>query len=99
MGLHLSALGVGCTYVHINMNPQTNTHADNDFLIHPATRIGLVCLAHANLGNQILFYEKVLGFKHHWRMGHQAGLGAGGADLVRVVEEANLNIYRGTMGL
>ena len=70
VGLRLSALGVGCTYVHVNMNLQTNTHADNDFSIHPATRMGLVCLVAANMGNQILFYEKVLGFKLHWRRGH-----------------------------
>jgi len=60
--------------------------------------MGLVCLAAANLGNQISFYETVLGFKLHWRMGHIAGFVSGGADLVHLVEESNLKKYRGVTG-
>ncbi len=53
----------------------------------------------ANLENQILFYTQVLGFKLHWREGNRAGLGAGGADLLRLTEEPNLKRYRGATGL
>jgi catechol 2,3-dioxygenase len=41
----------------------------------------------------------VLGFKLHWREGNRAGLGAGGADLLRLTEEPNLKRYRGVTGL
>jgi catechol 2,3-dioxygenase len=61
--------------------------------------MGHVALTVANLENQILFYTQVLGFKLHWRDGSRAGLGAGGADLLRLTEEPNLKRYRGTTGL
>jgi catechol 2,3-dioxygenase len=69
------------------------------FSIHPETKMGYVALAVANLEDQILFYTQVLGFKLHWREGNRAGLGAGGADLLRLTEEPNLKRYRGTTGL
>lgn len=67
--------------------------------IHPATLIGHVALTVANLENQIAFYTQILGFKLHWREGNRAGLGAGGADLLRLTEEPGLKRYRGVTGL
>ena len=78
---------------------QTQIAGKTEFSIHPATKMGHVALAVANLENQILFYTQVLGFKLHWREGNRAGLGAGGADLLRLTEEPSLKRYRGTTGL
>jgi catechol 2,3-dioxygenase len=78
---------------------QTQTENKTDFSIHPATLMGHVSLTVASLENQILFYTKVLGFQLHWRESNRAGLGAGGADLLRLTEEPNLKRYRGTTGL
>jgi catechol 2,3-dioxygenase len=77
------------------MQPASKT----GFSIHPATRPGHVALTVANLENQVAFYQKVLGLKLHWREGNQAGLGAGGADLLRLTEENGLKRYRGVTGL
>ncbi|MCE9647007.1 MAG: VOC family protein [Chloroflexi bacterium] len=81
------------------MNTQTTTSAQTEFSIHPATLLGHVSLTVANLENQLLFYQQVLGFQLHWREGNKAGLGAGGADLLRLTEEPNLKKYRGVTGL
>ncbi|CAG0966627.1 catechol 2,3-dioxygenase [Anaerolineales bacterium] len=81
------------------MSTKTNTLTQTEFSIHPATLIGHVSLTVANLENQILFYQQVLGFKLHWREGNKAGLGAGGVDLLRLTEEPNLKKYRGVTGL
>lgn len=78
---------------------QPQTFAKADFSIHPATTLGYVSLTVANLENQLLFYQQALGFKLHWREGNQAGLGAGGADLLRLTEAPNLKKYRGATGL
>jgi catechol 2,3-dioxygenase len=78
---------------------QTQTETRTDFSIHPATLMGYVSLKVANLENQIAFYTQALGFKLHWREGNKAGLGAGGADLLRLTEEPNLKRYRGVIGL
>ena len=74
------------------MSTQNQT-AKTEFSIHPATLMGHVSLAVANLENQITFYTQALGFKLHWREGNKAGLGApdgdlttGGADLLRLTE-------------
>lgn len=80
------------------MNTQNQT-VKTEFSIHPATLMGHVSLTVANLENQITFYTQALGFKLHWREGNKAGLGAGGADLLRLTEEPNLKRYRGTTGL
>jgi catechol 2,3-dioxygenase len=79
----------------VTPNPETKT----EFSIHPATRMGHVSLNVASLENQITFYTQALGFKLHWREGNQAGLGAGGADLIRLTEEPDLKRYRGVTGL
>jgi catechol 2,3-dioxygenase len=78
---------------------KTNTTAQTEFSVHPATMIGHVALTVANLENQLLFYQQALGFKLHWREGNKAALGAGGADLLRLTEEPNLKKYRGVTGL
>lgn len=81
------------------MNTQNQTQTKTEFSIHPATKMGYVSLTVSNLENQTAFYTQALGFKLHWREGNKAGLGAGGADLLRLTEEPNLKRYRGTTGL
>ncbi|HUE99655.1 MAG TPA: VOC family protein [Anaerolineales bacterium] len=81
------------------MNALSNSETKTEFSVHPATRIGTVSLKVADLENQITFYQHVLGFQLHWREGNKAGLGAGGADLLRLTEEPNLKKYRGVTGL
>lgn len=82
------------------MTKSTQSQLTNtEFSIHPATLPGHVSLTVANLENQISFYQKVLGFKLHWREGNQAGMGAGGADLLRLTEQSGLKRYRGVTGL
>lgn len=78
---------------------QVQTNPKIEFSIHPATKIGYVSLTVASLENQVEFYQKVLGFQLHWREGNKAGLGAGGADLLRLTEEPNLKKYRRVTGL
>jgi catechol 2,3-dioxygenase len=70
-----------------------------EFSIDPATRLGYVSLKVANLDNQIAFFQRVLGFIMHWREGSQAGLGAGGADLIQLVEQLGLKKYNHITGL
>jgi len=70
-----------------------------EFSIHPATRPGRVALAVANLENQITFYREALGFHLHWREGQRAGLGAGGEDLLHLIEQPGVRRYRRTTGL
>jgi catechol 2,3-dioxygenase len=78
---------------------QSQTEDKTEFSIHPATGVGPVSLTVASLENQILFYEKALGFKLHWREGKSAALGTGERELLRLTEEANLKKYRGVTGL
>jgi len=61
--------------------------------------MGHISLTVANLDNQIAFYQQVMGFKLHWREENRAGLGGGGADLLRLTEEPNVKKYRGVTGL
>ena len=68
-------------------------------VIHPATRIGYVHLTVADLDSQIEFYQRVIGFKLHWREGATAGLGAGRADLLRLSEAPGSRRFPGTTGL
>lgn len=78
---------------------QTQTDTKIEASIHPATRIGDVSLSVTDLEGQITFYEKVLGLGVNWRQGNEAGLGAGGADLVRLTEEPAFKRYTGVTGL
>jgi len=54
--------------------------------LHPATRIGAVALTVKELDRSLQFYQQVLGFQVHRRQEGQATLGAGGADLLQLVE-------------
>ena len=82
------------------MTTPTQTQSQKtEFSIHPATLPGHVALTVANLENQVAFYQQVLGFQLHWRDGKQAGLGAGGADLLRLTEQSGLKRYRHVTGL
>src|SRR5512145_3299441 len=81
------------------MNSLPNSETKTEFSIHPTTRVGTVYLRVADLENQIAFYQQVLGFQLHWREENNAGLGAGGADLLHLTEEPNLKKYRGVTGL
>lgn len=67
--------------------------------IHPETRPGRVHLKVASLERQVQFYRQVLRLRLHWRDGINAGLGAGGADLVRLSEISHGRRYRGVSGL
>jgi len=81
------------------MNEQTQSITQTQFSIHPQTLIGHVSLTVANLDNQIAFYQQALEFQQHWRDGNRAGLGAGGADLIRLTEQPNVKRYRRVTGL
>ena len=81
------------------MSLMTNPETKTEFSIHPKTLMGAISLTVANLENQLMFYQQVMGFKLHWREGNKAGLGAGGADLLLLTEEPNLKKYRGVTGL
>lgn len=70
-----------------------------EYSIHPATRIGEVSLTVASVDRQADFYQRVLGLAVNWRKDKSAGLGAGGADLVRLNEEPGFKRYRGVTGL
>jgi catechol 2,3-dioxygenase len=78
---------------------QIQTETKSDVSIHPATRIGHVSLSVANLENEILFYERVLGYVVNWRKEQSAGLGTEGTDLVRLTETPGFKRYRGATGL
>src|SRR5215208_4448654 len=81
------------------MNTLSNSETKTEFSIHPSTIIGHVSLTVADLENQIAFYQQVLGFQLHWRESNQAGLGAGGPDLLRLTEEPNVRKYQRVTGL
>ncbi len=78
---------------------QVEPNSKTEFSIHPATSMGHVSLNVASLENQLAFYQQALGFQLHWREGDQAGLGAGGPDLLRLVEQPGFKKYRGVTGL
>jgi catechol 2,3-dioxygenase len=63
------------------------------------TRPAYVQLKAADLENQLAFYQQVLGLRLHWREDGQAGLGAGGPDLLRLVQIPGGKRYRGVTGL
>ncbi len=81
------------------MSTETKSLPVKEFSIHPATTPGLVSLTVANMENQIAFYERVLGFTLNWRDGNAAGMGAGGTDLVHLVEQPGVQRYRRVTGL
>lgn len=68
-------------------------------VIDPSTRLGHVHYTTAVLDRQIQFYQRVLGFKVHWREADSAGLGAGAEDLLRFTHVPTARRVRGTTGL
>jgi catechol 2,3-dioxygenase len=83
--------------MHMSVLPSSETKTE--FSINPATRVGTVSLNVASLENRLAFYQQVLGFQLHWRDGNKAGLGAGGADLLRLVEQPDFKRYGQVTGL
>src|SRR5690349_2732918 len=81
------------------MSVLPNSETKTEFSINPATRVGAVSLNVVNLENQLTFYQQLLGFKLHWREGNQAGLGAGGSDLLHLIEQPDFQRYRHATGL
>jgi catechol 2,3-dioxygenase len=67
--------------------------------LHPATQMGSVCLSVAHLDRQAEFFRETLGFRLHWMKEGRAGLGAGGADLVQLVEVPGARRAPRTTGL
>lgn len=67
--------------------------------IHPAAGIGKVSLTVANLDQQIEFYTTLLGFLVHRREEGRALLGAGGKDLLELVEVPGAQRHPRTTGL
>lgn len=78
---------------------QRQTTSTTKFSIHPDTKIGQVALTVSNLNNQIAFYQKVLGFVLHRHQGNQAVLGTGETELLRLVEQPNVERYQGVTGM
>jgi catechol 2,3-dioxygenase len=70
----------------ILMNQKLSRNAEKTVGIHPAARLGAVSLQVSDLDRQIAFHQDILGFKLHWRKDYQAGMGAGGEDLLRFIE-------------
>lgn len=67
--------------------------------LHPATRIGAVHLTVAYLDRAVAFYEERLGLAAHRREGAVAVLGAGGEDLLVLVEDRDARPASGATGL
>jgi catechol 2,3-dioxygenase len=81
------------------MTVSSDTQTKSEFSIHPQTLLGHVSLTVASLENEIAFYQQAMGFQLHWRDGNRAGLGAGGADLLRLVQEPDVKKYNRVTGL
>jgi catechol 2,3-dioxygenase len=78
---------------------QPQTENKTEFSIHPDTRVGPVSLTVANLDNQLVFYQHVLGFYLHWREGSEAALGTGEKELLHLVEQPSFKRYQRVTGL
>ena len=81
------------------MNSQISSLEKVEYSIHPATQIGFVSLTVANLDNQVAFYQRTIGLRLHWRAANQAGLGAGGDDLLILTEQPGAKRYQHATGL
>ena len=75
------------------------TAVDSGKLLHPGTLMGTVSLTVSNLDRQVAFFQETLGFRLHWRKEGTAGLGAGGADLLQLVEVPGARRVPRTTGL
>jgi catechol 2,3-dioxygenase len=67
--------------------------------IHSNTRIGRVSLTVADLKRSLDFYQSALGFSIHTHVNGRASLGAGGTDLLELVEKPGARQVRATTGL
>ena len=81
------------------MGTQAEILMPNASSIHPQTRLGPVELTVASLDRQIPFYQDFLGLRLHRRQAGGADLGAGGEDLLRLIEQPGAGRARGTTGL
>jgi catechol 2,3-dioxygenase len=67
--------------------------------LHPDTMIGMVSLTVHDLIRSLHFYQEILGFSLHEREGSVARLGAGGPDLLELVEMRDGRRVQSTTGL
>lgn len=67
--------------------------------LHPDTRLGAVHLTVSSLDRSLGFYQNALGFTVNRREGAQAFLGAGGAELLTLLERPGARTVRRTTGL
>ena len=67
--------------------------------IDPATTIGDVHLTISDLDRSIAFYTERLGFRVHRRDSNSAVLGAGGVDMLALMQSPGAPRVRGTTGL
>lgn len=81
------------------MTALSKSETKSEYSIHPGTLIGHVSLNVASLENEIAFYQQALGFQVHWQEDNKAGLGAGGADLLQLVEQPGFKRYSRVTGL
>ncbi len=68
-------------------------------ILDPSTHIGAVQLTVTGLDRSIEFYQRVIGFHVHERSDHQANLGAGGPDLLQLVENPSARQVTNHSGL
>ena len=83
----------------MNTQEQTRILPSTEFSIHPRTRLGQVSLTVADLDAQVAFYVQTLGMTLHWRDGDRAGLGVGGADLLRLTRRPGARRVHHVTGL
>lgn len=69
------------------------------FSIHPATSIGQVQLVVADLEQEVVFYQNVVGLQLRWREANSAGLGSGQDDLLMLHEVPGAHRYQGVTGM
>ena len=70
------------------------------FTISPATRCGTVALIVADLARSLRYYEQRIGLRVHRQQPGLAWLGAGGEDLLHLIEQPGaLPVQRGRTGL
>jgi len=67
--------------------------------IHSDAKPGCVHLNVANLEQQVIFYQQVLGLRLNWREEASVGLGVEKQDLVRLTEIQGGKRYRGVTGI
>ncbi len=72
----------------------------DEFTISPATRCGTVALIVADLGRSLQYYTQRIGLRVHRQAAGSAWLGAGGEDLLHLVEQPSARpVQRGRTGL